>query len=75
MIRPVGPNEPRDICEVADITPARVTPIDIVFLTEVEVRAPLVHLAGSADPAVRDAVVGAVSRVVDRTRPNLREGK
>jgi hypothetical protein len=67
----VGPVEPRSV-RIPDIEPVRLTPVDIVFLSEVEVRATLVHLAGSPDPVVRDAVVAAVQRVLDRTRPALR---
>ena len=51
-----------------DITPCRLTPVDIVFLSEVEVRAILVHLAGHEDPVVSDAVVEATRKVLERTR-------
>jgi hypothetical protein len=65
----MGPTDPRRLHAKPDIEPARITPIDIVFLTEVEVRAALVHLAGAEDPVVRDAVVETVRRVIERTRP------
>ena len=52
----------------SDITPCRMTPVDVVFLSSVEVRAILVHLCGHADPVVRDALMEATQQVVTRTR-------
>jgi hypothetical protein len=51
-----------------DTGPTRLTPVDIVFLSEVEVRAILVHLAGHEDRMISDAVVEATQRVLERTR-------
>jgi hypothetical protein len=51
-----------------DITPQRLTVIDIVTLTDRETRGALVLLAGSPDPVVTGALVDAVRRIVERTR-------
>jgi hypothetical protein len=51
-----------------DITPQRLTAIDIVTLTDRETRGALVLLAGHPDPAVAGAVVDAVRKIVERTR-------
>lgn len=57
-----GPEDDREGAEPA------ITAIDAVMLREVELRAIVVHLAGSRDPAVRNALTRAVRRVLDRTR-------
>lgn len=51
-----------------DITPSRLTPIDVVTMTEIEVRATLVHLTGNPNPVVRDALLDAARGVFERTR-------
>jgi sirohydrochlorin ferrochelatase len=51
-----------------DIQPLRISPVDVASLDNREVRAALVLLAGSSDPAVAEAVVKAVQRVLERTR-------
>jgi hypothetical protein len=57
------------MCEqVPDITPPRIGALDVASLTDIEVRAALVHLAGDPDPAVAAAVLDAVRRVLERTR-------
>jgi hypothetical protein len=48
--------------------PSRLTPVDVVFLSNVEIRAVLTHLAGHPDPAVSEAVVEATEKVLERTR-------
>jgi len=71
----MGPAEPRRLDDMRrkraaapDLTETRLTAIDVVSLTEVEIRATLVHLAGDPDPVVRDAVLDATRRVLQRTR-------
>jgi len=51
-----------------DIRPLRMTPIDVVALDNIEIRAVLVHLAGHEDPVVAEAVVDVVQKVLTRTR-------
>lgn len=51
-----------------DITPLRLSAIDIISLDALEIRAVLVHLAGSPDPVVAAAVVDAARMVLQRTR-------
>jgi hypothetical protein len=51
-----------------DIKPLRLGPIDVITLTDVERTAILVHLAGSTDPVVADAVVEATRKVLERSR-------
>lgn len=51
-----------------DIQPVRLTAIDVVSLTNIEVRAALIHLAGHRDPVVAEAVLDAVQGVLERTR-------
>jgi hypothetical protein len=46
----------------------RLTAIDVVTLSTIEVRAILVHLAGHPDPVVASAVVDATRRTLTRTR-------
>jgi hypothetical protein len=57
-----------------DITPLRLSAIDVASLTEVERVAVLVLLAGSEDPVVAEAVVDATRRVLERTRTRERRG-
>jgi hypothetical protein len=49
--------------------PDRLSALDIVGLTEVEVRAALIHLAGHQDPAIGAEVAETVRDVLERTRP------
>ena len=60
-----------------DISPLRLSPIDVATLTDVEVRAILVKLAGHSDPAVYGAVVDVTRDVLVRTRvsPQFPTGK
>jgi hypothetical protein len=51
-----------------DIAPMRMTAIDIVCLTDRETRGALVLLAGNPDPAVTEALIDAVRRILERTR-------
>jgi len=51
-----------------DIEPLRLTPVDVASMDDREVRAILVHLAGSPDSAVSAAVVDAAREVLERTR-------
>lgn len=51
-----------------DISPLRLTPVDVVSLDNVEVRAILLKLAGHSDPAVQQAVVDAARDILARTR-------
>ena len=53
--------------DTPDITPERLTAVDIASLDDREVRAALL-LAGHQDQAVAGAVVDAVRRVLARTR-------
>ena len=48
--------------------PDRLTALDIVALTDVEVRAVLIHVAGHADPALAAAIALEVRAVVEHTR-------
>ena len=56
-----GPVEP-------DISPMRLSAIDIVCLTDRETRGALVLLAGNPDPVVTEALIEAVRRILERTR-------
>ena len=47
----------------------RLSALDIVALTEVEVRASLIGIAGHPDPAVAAAAALVVTEILDRTRP------
>ena len=49
--------------------PDRLTALDIVALTDVEVRASLIQAAGHSDPAVAEAVAEVVRFILERTRP------
>lgn len=49
----------------------RMSAVDIVHLSAVEVYAALVHLAGHRDDRVAAAVTEAVQQVLQRTRPSL----
>jgi hypothetical protein len=51
-----------------DARALRLSPIDVVSLTDVEVRAILLKLAGHPDPAVAGAVVDVTREVLARTR-------
>lgn len=51
-----------------DISPQRLTPVDVASLSNVEVRAILVRLAGHEDPSVAGAVVDAARETLERTR-------
>jgi hypothetical protein len=51
-----------------DITPHRLSALDVGGLAPVEVYAVLIHLAGHEDPVVAAAVLDAVRRVLARTR-------
>jgi hypothetical protein len=51
-----------------DISPERLSAIDVASLDNRECRAALVLLAGDRDPVVAAAVVDAVRRIVTRTR-------
>jgi hypothetical protein len=51
-----------------DITPMRLSAIDIVCLDDRETRGALVLLAGNPDPVVTEAVIDAVRRILERTR-------
>jgi hypothetical protein len=46
----------------------RLSAIDVASLDDRECRAALLFLAGHDDPAVADAAVNAVARVLERTR-------
>jgi hypothetical protein len=54
--------------DTPDISPHRLSAIDVGSLAPVEVYAVLVHLAGHDDPAVAAAVVDCVRKVLARTR-------
>lgn len=49
--------------------PGRLSALDIVALTDVEVRAALLHIAGHPDPAVGAAAAETVREVLEHTRP------
>lgn len=51
-----------------DIAPCRMTPVDVLFLSNIAIRAIRVHLAGHEDPVVSAAVVKATQKVLARTR-------
>lgn len=51
-----------------DITPQRLSAVEVAALSTVEVRAVLVHLAGHADPVVTEALLEAVRETLSRTR-------
>ncbi len=65
----MGPYPPARPLPEPDISPLRLSAVDVASLTGVEVRAILVKLAGSPDPAVAGAVVDATREVLARTRP------
>jgi hypothetical protein len=44
------------------------SPVAVVFLSEPEAKAILIHLVGHEDPAVQDAVTEAARKVLERTR-------
>ena len=48
--------------------PDRLTALDIVALTDVEVRAVLIHVAGHADPALAAAIAEETRAVLELTR-------
>ena len=48
--------------------PDRLSALDIVALTDVEVRAVLIHVAGHADPALAAAIAAEVRAVLELTR-------
>jgi hypothetical protein len=54
--------------EIMDITPPRLSAIDVVSLTPREAYAVLIHLAGSTDAVVASAVVDATAFILARTR-------
>ena len=49
--------------------PDRLSALDIVALTDVEVRAVLIHVAGHADPALAAAIAAEVRAVLEHPRP------
>lgn len=51
-----------------DIETVRMTPIDVVTLTSIEVYAVLVHLTGNSNPEVTEALLEATRTVLRRTR-------
>jgi hypothetical protein len=51
-----------------DISPQRLSAVDVASLTDVETRSMLVLLAGDPNPVVALAVVDAARRVLGRTR-------
>jgi hypothetical protein len=54
--------------DTPDIEPQRMGATDVASLAPIEVYAILVHLAGSDDPAVTQALIDATRRVLARTR-------
>jgi hypothetical protein len=54
--------------DITDITPPRLSAVDIASLDARECRAALLLLAGHEDPAIAAAVTEAVARVLSRTR-------
>jgi hypothetical protein len=54
--------------DTPDISPQRMSATDVASLSPVEVYAIVVHLAGHDDPAVTQALIDAVRRVLARTR-------
>lgn len=55
--------------EINPRRPDRLTALDIVALTDVEVRASLIQAAGHQDPAVAEAVAEVVRYILEHTRP------
>lgn len=47
----------------------RLSALDIVALTDVEIRATLIGLAGHQDPAIAAAAAVVVTEILERTRP------
>ena len=55
--------------------PDRLTAVDIVALTDAEVRAVLIHVAGHADPALAASIAEEVRAVLEHTRgPGAADG-
>jgi hypothetical protein len=54
--------------DITDITPPRLSAIDVASLTDVEVRAILLNVAGHPDPVVAAAVTESTRFILERTR-------
>jgi len=65
---PYPPVRPLPEPGLPDISPLRLSAVDVASLTDVEVRAALLKLDGHADPAVQLAVVDVTREVLERTR-------
>lgn len=59
--------------DTPDIQPERMSATDVASLAPIEVYAVLVHLAGSDNPVVTQALIDATRRVLARTRGRLRD--
>jgi hypothetical protein len=57
--------------EINPRRPARLSALDIVALTDVEVRAVIIHLAGHQDPAIAAEVAAEVRAILEHTRPGV----
>jgi hypothetical protein len=62
---------PMSVHEINPRRPDRLSALDIVALTEVEVRASLIHLAGHQDPAIGALVAETVRDLLAHTRPGV----
>lgn len=51
-----------------DIKPLRLSAVDMISLSPIEAYAILVHLAGSDDPVITEALLDATRKVLGRTR-------